>query len=628
MSLRIAWACHSTNVGLGIAAQVFVYVGTIILYIVNWFFIQRVIRAQHPLFGWSMPYRILHRLAIVCLILSLILLVVGAIQQFFTLNTTTLDIDRYLQLAGNTYFAAFCFAPIPMVILSLIFPRRRVEKFGAGRLRNNVVILLIAVAILSVGQIFRCVTAWLPNYPLRIHQGQEIDAPWYYSRWCFYVFNFATEILVVIFYAVTRVDLRFYVPDGSKKVGDYSNRPGGRYHVDIIGNEKNLKRTSTGPFGIGVLHPNGSSETLHEYESSLFDDTRTLADSLRYPSSILEVDPKSGHWKIKRASGAGSVTSLQRHSNTSEGSVWDPTRNTYVNENTPPVPDIPTDWPLRESQLPRGSIPVMEHQNRGSRSAGQSSLRNEIGNHDMNAVDMGNSIEDAIRKLEANSEVNKAHPPDYDAITPVKERSGNVTPLKSRQSSAEVPRKHVYQPSPLRSEAADIPRKHVYSPVSNNPWASELPQKHSHSAVASSSASNLPRKIDYSGTASGSSSDLPKKRDYSAHAPLTSHPPTPPNKHYSAPSPTSAGSDIPKKHNYARPDELHFSALQQQRSPPPQPVSPPQSSHRSGATSFETATAEREFKRFSFEAPPRRGEDGFEGGSSESEREWERRYRG
>jgi hypothetical protein len=46
-------------------------------------------------------------------------------------------------------------------------------------------------------------------------------------------------------------------------------------------------------------------------------------------------------------------------------------------------------------------------------------------------------------------------------------------------------------------------------------------------------------------------------------------------------------------------------------------------SEQSDANSYNTA--EEEFKRFSFEAPPRRGEEGYEGSSNESERGLERK---
>jgi NADH:ubiquinone oxidoreductase subunit 6 (subunit J) len=500
MSLRIAWSQHPRNINLGIAAQVFVYVGTIILYIVNWFFAQRIVRAQHPHFGWSKQYRILFRAGIGCLILSLIMLVVGAIQQFFTLNPNTLRIDRNLQLTGQTYFAVLCFAPIVAILISFIVPRHGTEKFGAGRFRNNIVILLAAAAVLSVGQIFRVVSAWLPPTPLRNAQGQIIEAPWYYSKACFYTFNFTTEFLVIFLYAIIRVDLRFHVPDGSNKAGDYSaktksthNSSDSSHTVDVLGKEKDLKRVSR-PLSIRSA---ASNETLHQYENSLFDDTATLADSLRYPSTILEIDAKSGNWKIKRASRATSVSSL-RHSVTTpsnlsqsnlsrNSSTWDSVRHTYINDDAPPIPNLGNaDWPLRESQLPRFQVPVMEHPNRSSRSPASSS-RLVARTPD---VEQGDAIDATIAKLEANSTAKKS-PSSDDAIPPSIKRNRNST-------SSRHDYKHRYIAGPSSSEMPDVPEKYEYdSGVATS--SSELLVKHGHSPSSYTTAqSELPTNFDTS----------------------------------------------------------------------------------------------------------------------------------
>ena len=470
MSLRIAWSQNPTNINLGIAAQVFVYIGTIILYIVNWFFTQRIVRAQHPRFGWSQPYRIVFRAAIGCLILSLIMLVIGAIQQFFTRDANILRIDRDLQLTGQTYFGIVCFAPIVVILVSLVAPRKGTEKFGAGRLRNNIAILLIAAAILSVGQIFRVVSAYLPPTPLRNTRGQIIKAPWYYSKACFYTFNFTTEFLVIFLYAIIRVDLRFHVPDGSKQAGDYSTKGtaapknrDGTHTIDVIGREKNLKRISRTESMLSCA----SNETVHQYEKSIFDDTQTLADSLRYPSTILEIDAQSGNWKIKRASRTTSVSSL-RHSVTNasqsnlsrHSSTWDSVRNTYVDGDAPPIPRLNSDWPLRESQMPLFQVPVMEHLNRSSKSPAGSSRLAMVTTPD---EEQGNAIDAAAAKLEANSAAKTSTPPpppDYNSISRIN-RDRSSTSLGSdykhryisRRPGSGIPETHEDASLPLNQDS-------------------------------------------------------------------------------------------------------------------------------------------------------------------------------
>jgi hypothetical protein len=421
MSLRMAWACHQRNTSLAIAANVFTYVGTIILFMINWFFVQRIIRAQHGHLGWSTQYRIFHRAGLGLLVTTLIMLIVGAISQFFTLNEGKLKAFRALQLTGQTYFTIFCFAPAVLVVISLLLPRREIEKFGAGRLRVNIIILLLAVTVLFMGQLFRCILAWIPQTPQVDAAGHPVDTPWYLHKACFWIFNFVTEIIVVILFAVVRVDLRFHIPNGSRLSGDYSGR-NSRVTVNHIPSEKEL--SAAAPI-IPTRH-NGSSETIHKYQNSVFDDSNTLADSLRYGGSTLEVDEKTGNWKVKRISG-GSVSSHDSV-RSSRSSLHDRVV-TFADEDIPPVPELPTEWPLPDSPPPRSSVAALEHSNPPSRKSTPKPPRFEVANHHLNGVDMGDAITDALLKLEQNSEQNQVQ----------KKKSQNKFPIKNERSSATPP---------------------------------------------------------------------------------------------------------------------------------------------------------------------------------------------
>jgi hypothetical protein len=48
------------------------------------------------------------------------------------------------------------------------------------------------------------------------------NPPWYDSKACFYIFNFSLEILLLGILTFTRIDKRFFVPNGSKQAGDYT----------------------------------------------------------------------------------------------------------------------------------------------------------------------------------------------------------------------------------------------------------------------------------------------------------------------------------------------------------------------------------------------------------------------
>lgn len=284
MVLRIVWATRQRNVRLGIAAQVFVAAGTILLYIINLIFAQRLIRAQHPRLGWHKAFKAVFALLYVAIVLTLALLIAANIQSFFTLNSTIHHIDRIIQLYGLTFFAAVSFLPIVLVILGFAIPRRaRLEKFGSGRFRIKIFVLVSASVLLCLGASWRAATSWLPPVP-------RTQSPWYFSKACFYIFDFAVEVLVVLLYAILRVDRRFYVPNGAKGAGSYAG----------------FKRSNS---KLG-----GQSAFRFYTEEELFDDAATLAESLRYPTTSLQLDDQSGKWQLKRESAASLYTSYTNRS--------------------------------------------------------------------------------------------------------------------------------------------------------------------------------------------------------------------------------------------------------------------------------------------------------------------------
>lgn len=393
MSLRIAWSFYPRHTSLAIAANIFVYAGTIILYGLDWFFVQRIIRAQHTHFGWSTGYRVFHRTGLVLLIFFLMMLIVSQIWQFFTLDPDKLSAFHDLFMAAQTYFTVFTVAPAFMVMLSLLVPRVEVEKFGAGRMRNNITILLLAVFILSIGQGFRCILTFIPPTPLQSIQRGRQPVPFYLSKAFFYCFNFVTEILVITMFAIVRIDLRFHIPNGARKTGDYSNS---HFYLGKNDTERDL------PTHPPLLHRSASCSTLHRYESSIFEDTSTLADSLRYPSSIIEMDEKTGTWKVKRLSRDSS--SRNSSSFFSRMSHYKIDKNLY---SQPPGSDVTSNWPLSDSMPGHGSEPVLEHSNRGSRRYTSKRGTYEFDGHYMNTMDVGDAVTDALKKLEMNSELNK-----------------------------------------------------------------------------------------------------------------------------------------------------------------------------------------------------------------------------
>lgn len=215
--LRIASTSLPRNLQLAIAAQIFVAAGVLIIFIINLLWSQRVVRSLHPHIGWHHLSTMFIRTLYGLIGLTLIVVITATVQSFYTLNPRTRTIDRALQLYGVTLLAVISTLPIPVIFLALLVPRRsQHDMFGAGRLGTKIVVLLTGSTLLCLGAWFRCGTAWQKPVP----RNQPLPA--YYSKACFYIFNFTVEILTVYLYAIMRVDLRFHIPDGAKGPGSYS----------------------------------------------------------------------------------------------------------------------------------------------------------------------------------------------------------------------------------------------------------------------------------------------------------------------------------------------------------------------------------------------------------------------
>lgn len=213
--MRIAWASRPHNANIAIAANIFTVAGVVLLFIVNLIFAQRLLRATHPLFGWRRDVTGVFRALFVSVVACLIMLIVATVYSFFTLSANRRRICRDIQLVGTTYFTFLAFLPTPITILSLLWPHRpAVDKFGAGRFRSKVALLLFTSLLLTFGAGWRTGVA----YDVR-----PISHPaWFHHKAAFYCVNFVIELIVVYTYVLARFDRRFHVPDGSSAPGHYA----------------------------------------------------------------------------------------------------------------------------------------------------------------------------------------------------------------------------------------------------------------------------------------------------------------------------------------------------------------------------------------------------------------------
>lgn len=222
--LRIVLACYPHHVPLAIAANIFVVAGVVVFYIINFFFVQRLVRAALPTIGWTKAMALFPIVGIAVTVSTLLMLIVTLIQQFYTRDVEILHIDRTISLVGSTINLVLAFLPIPLLGLTLcvLLYRRlankstRIETIGtSGTFAQKILFLLFVSALLTLGTGFRAGTAWVA--PVSVTK----EKPWYFSKACFYVFDLGLDAVILMAYLVLRVDKLFWVPDGCVRQGQY-----------------------------------------------------------------------------------------------------------------------------------------------------------------------------------------------------------------------------------------------------------------------------------------------------------------------------------------------------------------------------------------------------------------------
>ncbi|KAI1770256.1 hypothetical protein F4818DRAFT_455773 [Hypoxylon cercidicola] len=217
---RIIWASYPATVDAVIAASVMTQCGSVLIFIINLFFAHRVLRAYHPRLGWHRGARYAVWFLIACVLCCLVMAIAATIHGFFTLSRPARRADRAVQLFAGAYLACLAFLPVPVVCLAVAARPRsgsggfRVEKFGAGRWRAKVGLLVFTSLVATLGAGFRVGASF---------DGRPAAHPaWFHSRACYYCFNFVTDLVVSTAYLLARFDRRFIVPDGARGPGDYS----------------------------------------------------------------------------------------------------------------------------------------------------------------------------------------------------------------------------------------------------------------------------------------------------------------------------------------------------------------------------------------------------------------------
>lgn len=213
--MRIVWAGYPRNASIAIAAGVLASAGVVLLFIVNLLLTQRIVRAHHPSFGWSLPGRIFFRFFLFSVVGMLIMVIIPTVYGFYTLDAGVLNKIHNVQLVAVTFLAVLAFLPIPILAVNFAVPRTTpIDNFGSGSMRFKVFLVLFTAALLTLGAGFRAGIAYYVR--------PKTDPAWYHNKACYYCFNYVIELVVVFTYALNRFDRLFLIPNGSKAPGDYS----------------------------------------------------------------------------------------------------------------------------------------------------------------------------------------------------------------------------------------------------------------------------------------------------------------------------------------------------------------------------------------------------------------------
>lgn len=217
-SIRLSWTYNIQNRNLAIAATIFVAAGVLLLFIINLFFAQRILRGLHPHLGWNKWLSKAFLVMYLLIIPLLIMVVTATTQSFFTTDKNIARMDIDMQRGAASYFLFVAFVPLPITIFALLYPKTTdPDHFGKGPFLHKAAVVIVASVLLVLGAGFRTGTAFHTFKP-----EWATNPPWWNAKWCFYFFNFTLELIVVLMYLVVRIDLLFHIPNGSHGPGSYS----------------------------------------------------------------------------------------------------------------------------------------------------------------------------------------------------------------------------------------------------------------------------------------------------------------------------------------------------------------------------------------------------------------------
>jgi hypothetical protein len=226
MVLRIAWSTRPNNGSVALAANIFAFLGVVVIYVVVLLLSLRVFRARQPRLGWNIWLSKGIKITYAVLFVLILVVIPFSILNGFTKDPELSMACAYIIKAGVLYFFLFNLIAPVLYLLALFLPRPKEikpENFGTGSMQAKLIILGVVLFFTNFISAFRFGVAWAPYRPLS-------RPAWYDTRAAFYLIELGFELITTFVLILARFDKRFWIPNGSNRPGDYSS-------IDLDGNE-------------------------------------------------------------------------------------------------------------------------------------------------------------------------------------------------------------------------------------------------------------------------------------------------------------------------------------------------------------------------------------------------------
>ncbi|GAB0133251.1 hypothetical protein EsDP_00001663 [Epichloe bromicola] len=213
---RIVLAFASSR-GVVLTANIFQNGGAVVLFAVNLFFGQRLVRAMHPAVGWHPIFSYFSLLLIFSVpVVTVLNIVVISVSFFSAGQADRLHTAEKLLKLGSSWNMMLVSMPLVWMFLASAVPGLPPENFGTGEFRAKATLLVFSAVTLAVGAAVRLAALSNPESPAAMST--------LFSKPVFYITQFLLEFATVAAYAVFRVDSLFHIPNGASGPGQYCTK--------------------------------------------------------------------------------------------------------------------------------------------------------------------------------------------------------------------------------------------------------------------------------------------------------------------------------------------------------------------------------------------------------------------